>query len=147
MSYVAKTLSTHERILYTAHFHWTYTVGALLALIFLGIFLVGIWMFFHMMVRKFTTEIIVTSERFVFKTGWIARQTAEVNLRNIEEVNLHQTVLGRIMGYGRVTVRGTGTGLITLPDIDAPIKLTQSILEARDASKFGGFDKNGNPVK
>lgn len=132
MSYVKSTLGDSEIIQYRAHFHWTYWLGAFLSLIFLGIFLIGIYWFFLMFIRILTTEIVVTSERFVFKRGWIARHTAEVMLSNIEEVNLKQSIMGRLLGFGKVAVRGTGAGLIILPTIDSPIKLRRAILHARE---------------
>ena len=47
-----------------------------------------------------TTEIVITNYRFVYKTGWIARNTQEVSLSNIEEVTLRQSFWGRLFGFG-----------------------------------------------
>lgn len=141
MSYVKRSLGHNEEIIFVARFHWIYTVGAFLALIFLGVFLVGIWLFIAMMVRKFTTEMAITNERFVYKTGLISRTTSEVNLNNIEEVSLHQSIFGRILGYGQLTVRGTGTGLIELPSFIAhPLQLRRAIIRIRDET--GGYQQN-----
>ena len=41
MSYVRKTLGSDEEILFSAKFHWTYTLTALLWLVVLGIIVVG----------------------------------------------------------------------------------------------------------
>lgn len=71
VSYVKDTLGQGEQILYWARYHWSYTLVALLVLLSLGIFVIGLVIFVHVMIRKWTTEIAVTSERFVFKTGWI----------------------------------------------------------------------------
>ena len=147
MSYVKSTLGDNEIIRYRAHFHWTYWLGAFASLIVLGIFLIGIYWFVVMIIRILTTEIVVTSERFVFKRGWIARHTAEVMLSNIEEVNLKQSIVGRLLGFGKVAVRGTGAGLIVLPTIDSPIKLRRAILHARegvDPQHRRSFNTNGN---
>ena len=46
MAYIEKSLGMGEVIVAKAHFHWWYCFKAWLALIFLGIFLVGIWIFF-----------------------------------------------------------------------------------------------------
>ena len=133
MGYVKKTLGSQEDILYVAKFHWTYTFVALLALVVLGWILIGIGIAAYMMIRKWTTEIVVTSERFVYKTGWIARKTQEVNLEKIEEVNLTQSVLGRLLGYGNLRIQGTGVGAIDLPQIDAPLRLRKHITDAKEA--------------
>ncbi len=132
MSYVRKTLGSDEEILFSAKFHWTYTLTAFLWLIVLGIILVGVWMFVLMLVRKWTTEIAVTNRRFVYKTGWISRKTEEVSLNRIEEVKLRQSILGQILGYGRITVHETGIGEIDLPNIDRPLELRRQITNAKD---------------
>ncbi len=138
MGYVDKTLGAHETILHRAYFHWTYTLTAFAALIILGIALIGIWIFLSMMIRLFTTEIVVTSQRFVYKTGWISRKTQEVNLEKIEEVNLDQSVAGRLLGYGRLRIQGTGVGAIDLPLVANPLKLRRRITDAKAAKRQEG---------
>lgn len=139
MSYVKNTLGREEQILYLAKYHWSYTLLALLALLSLGIMLIGVVIFLNMMIRKWTTEIAVTSERFVFKTGWISRHTQEVSLQRIEEVNLNQSFLGRILGYGRLHLHGTGVGVIELPNIDNPLELRRQITNAKDSTALKEF--------
>ena len=131
MSYVQDTLSENERVLYTAKFHWLYTLGAFLNLIILGILIIGIYLFFKMMILKWTTEVVVTNQRFVYKKGWIKRDTQEVKLSNIEEVNLEQGFWGRIFGFGKLKLSGTGTGVIELPTLDAPLALRTAVGNAK----------------
>src|ERR1700744_6584261 len=102
MSYIRDSLGDGETIIAEAHFPWTYSFVAWLALIFLGIFVIGIVIFISMMLRKWTTEIGVTSHRFVEKKGLISMRTNEIALPNIEGVKVNQGVLGRILGYGTV---------------------------------------------
>ena len=78
-----------------------------------------------------TTEIVVTTFRFVYKRGLISRDTKEVSLNKIEEITLHQTIWGRILNYGKLVMRGTGVGVIELPDLDDPIQLRRIIENAR----------------
>ncbi len=47
-----------------------------------------------MIIRKWTTEIVVTMDRLIYKTGWIARRAEEITPTGIEEVALTQTVMG-----------------------------------------------------
>ncbi|HSM96991.1 MAG TPA: hypothetical protein VLT91_13165, partial [Rhizomicrobium sp.] len=68
MSYIEKSLGQGETLVARAHFHWWYTFKALLALIFLGVFIIGIVIFISMLLKKWTTEIGVTTHRFVEKT-------------------------------------------------------------------------------
>ncbi len=108
---------------------------ALLWLIVLGIVLIGIWIFVVMMIRKWTTEIAVTNHRFVLKTGWISRKTEEIGLNRIEEVKLQQSVVGRILGYGRMTILTTNIGEIHVPAIEAPLELCRHITNAQDGMR------------
>jgi uncharacterized membrane protein YdbT with pleckstrin-like domain len=130
-SYVEKTLAPGEEILYRAHFHWLYKLWAVVALVLFGVFLVGIYIFFRIMIRIWVTEIAVTNDRLVMKTGFIARRTQEVSLDKIEEINVVQSVWGRIFGFGSVDVRGTGEGNIQIPVIANPLGMRRGIQNAR----------------
>ncbi len=133
MSYIEKSLGANEQIIARAHFHWLYAVKAWLALIFLGIVLIGIWIFATMMIRKGTTEIAVTSHRFVEKTGLFTLRTNEISLHNIEGVKLEQSFLGRLFGYGHLRIEGTGVDAVTIPDIANPIAFRAAIETAKGA--------------
>lgn len=96
-----------------------------------GGFVAGLLILLNHMIILWTTEIAVTTYRFVFKTGLISRSTQEVSLNKIEEIILHQTVWGRIFGYGKLTLRGTGVGVIELPNVDDPIDVRRAIEQAK----------------
>ena len=57
------------------------------------------------------TELSVTNHRVIYKTGFIRRHTVEMNMDKVETVNVDQTILGRILGYGTIHVLGTGQGI------------------------------------
>ena len=132
MSYIRDSLGDGETIIAEAHFPWTYSLLAWLALIFLGIFLIGIVIFISMMVRKWTTEIGVTSHRFVEKKGLISMHTNEIALPNIEGVKVNQGVLGRMLGYGTVRIEGTGVDAVTTPNITDPVGFVRAIQTAKE---------------
>ena len=90
MGYIEQSLGASETLVERARFHWIYKLQAWLALIFLGIFIIGIWIFFKMMIRMWTTEIAVTTHRFIEKTGWFTLRTNEIALPNIEGVRVEQ---------------------------------------------------------
>lgn len=98
-----------------------------------GGFLTGLFILLNHLITLWTTEIVVTTYRFVFKTGLISRATQEVSLNKIEEITLHQSVWGRIFGYGSLVLRGTGVGVITLPNVDDPIDVRRIIEHAKAA--------------
>ncbi len=160
MSYVEQTLAGDEEIIMRARFNWTYSfwhvfffilgfapvavfawgqfgLGRSFADLALGyyvslfaIFLGCLILLLHM-IHLWTTEIAITNYRFIFKTGLIARDTKEVSLGNIEEINLQQSIWGRIFGYGKMILRGTGVGVIELPNIDNPINVRKTMENAR----------------
>jgi uncharacterized membrane protein YdbT with pleckstrin-like domain len=132
MSYMKESLGDGETIIAEAHFPWLYSALAWAALILLGIFLIGIVIFISMMVRKWTTEIGVTSHRFVEKRGLITRNTNEIALPNIEGVKVAQGVLGRIFDYGTVSIEGTGVDTVTTPNIADPVGFVRAIQTAKE---------------
>ena len=130
-SYVEQSLGAGEKIVAKAHFSWWYSLKAWLALIFLGWLLIGIWIFFSMMIKKWTTEIAVTTHRFVDKSGVFALHTNEIALPNIEGVKVEQSVLGRMLGYGHIRIEGTGIDAVNIPDIADPIAFRAAIETAK----------------
>ncbi|MEM6649237.1 MAG: PH domain-containing protein [Pseudomonadota bacterium] len=170
MSYVSQTLAKGERILKSATFNWTYSVSSFLWGVFsilpisylmfliatgqdipgqlpwvMGLSAVpavlGLFLLIAHLIHLNTTEIVVTTFRFVYKTGLISRDTKEVSLNKIEEISLRQSILGRIFGYGNMTLRGTGVGVITLPNVDRPLKVRQ-IIESAKAKLRGPTAQN-----
>ena len=131
MSYIEQSLGSGEQLVRQAHFHWWYSFKAWCALIFLGIFIIGIWIFFVMMIRKWTTEIGVTTHRFVEKTGLFSLTTNEIALANIEGVRVTQTLWGRMLGFGHLRIEGTGVDAVTIPDIADPIGFRAAIESAK----------------
>jgi uncharacterized membrane protein YdbT with pleckstrin-like domain len=133
-TYIEQSLGEGERIVAKAHFHWIYTLKAVLALVILGWIIVGIVIFAMMMIRRSTTEIGVTTHRFVEKTGWMTLRTNEVALPNIEGVKVEQGFWGRILGYGHLRIEGTGVDAVDIPNIADPIGFRAAI----ETAKSGG---------
>jgi uncharacterized membrane protein YdbT with pleckstrin-like domain len=132
MSYIQNSLGDGETIIARAQFSWVYSALAWAALIFLGIFLIGIVIFLSMMIRKWTTEIGVTSHRFVEKKGLFSLHTNEIALHNIEGVRVNQGLMGKILGYGTVRIEGTGIDAVTTPNIDDPVGFVRAIQTAKE---------------
>ncbi len=159
-SYVEQTLAPNEHIKARANFNWTYNFGSwfffllgLLPVVAFAVaglvsrmpfaeYAVGLWisvaggvlgiilLVSHYIVL-WTTEIVVTSFRFVYKTGLVSRKSNEVSLNKIEEISMSQSILGRMFGYGELIIRGTGVGVIELPSLDNPVQLRRDIEEAK----------------
>ena len=58
--------------------------------------------------RRNATEMAVTNRRVLIKTGMASRRTLDMMLSTVESIGVEETVLGRMMGFGTVIVRGTG---------------------------------------
>jgi len=163
MSYVTKTLGHGEQVIYRAQFNWTYSFAAWLWLLIstvpLGIYgalavsgsqmetkllsplsilpfgalVAGGIIFIQRITHIITTEIVFTNLRLIMKTGWLSRKSHEVSVANIEEVTFQQSLLGRLLGYGEIIVRGTGVGEIKLPPLGHPLEIQRHLDDARAA--------------
>jgi Bacterial PH domain len=149
--YIDEILQPGERVLYSTNAHWIFYVPAILAwIVALALFVLSrqtiveglvllclvasglvalaalYWTvkgWFH----RFTTETDVTNLRIVHKTGFIKRRTFEMALDKVESVDVDQTILGRILNYGDVTIRGVGEGIETIRTIASPLAFRSSI--------------------
>ena len=78
-------------------------------------------------VRRHTTELAVTDHRIIFKRGLVSRHTIEMNRTKVESVDVDQSLMGRIFGYGTILIRGTGGSLEPLANIENPLQLRSRI--------------------
>ena len=95
-------------------------------------FVLGLITFLRMIFRQWSTEIGVTSHRFVERYGLLSMRTNEIALPNIEGVRVNQSILGRIFGYGTVKIEGTGVDSVTTPAIADPVGFVRAIQTARE---------------
>ena len=131
MKFIKSTLPNNETIEMEIAFHWTHSLIAWLALFFLGWLIVGIFIFISMYIEKWTTERALTNKRLVIKRGLISRQTEEMSFNRIEEVNLKQSILQRLLGSGNIRVTGTGSGEVVMKNIDDPLAVQKKLNEVR----------------
>lgn len=118
-SYVASNLINGETIVCETHLHW------ITFLSIKGLFT----LFLTPLVARWTSEFAVTNKRVVIKTGLIARDTLEMNLQKIESVGVDQSLLGRILGYGDLTIIGTGGTRERFPNIADPVRFRRAFQE------------------
>ncbi|EJW09256.1 membrane-flanked domain protein [Rhodovulum sp. PH10] len=94
-------------VLYVAGGDAFYGVWNLLALVLL---VVGVILLARAWYLRWITEIAVTDRRVIYKAGFISRSTDEMPLGKVENIEVVQSIPGRILGYGNVDVKGTGAG-------------------------------------
>jgi uncharacterized membrane protein YdbT with pleckstrin-like domain len=148
MAYIERSLGEGEKLIRMAQFHWfhrarawtVFTLFLCLALAplvaytawwaFLMIAAIGFLFYLRLMIPIWTTEIGVTNQRLILKRGLLARHSDELELWAIEAVNLKQGIWGRILGYGRIEVQGTGDDSLSTPAINAPLLFRKTLQEA-----------------
>jgi len=78
-----------------------------------------------------TAKVTVTNQRVVLKWGLLRRTSIETYIDRIEGLDIHQSLLGRILGYGSVALRGVGGGGSACPGLGKLGKLRRALDEAR----------------
>jgi uncharacterized membrane protein YdbT with pleckstrin-like domain len=146
MRYVRQVLQPGETVVYATKLHWLIYVQTILLLI--ACFIIAGAMLFtsdnpgitlaleiaaiifavlalssglRAFIRRATTELAVTDHRVIYKSGLLSRHTIEMNRDKVESVDVDQSLLGRIFGYGTVVVRGTGGSLEPIRNIGDPL--------------------------
>ena len=154
MSYVEKTLTAEERIIIFERLHWiAFMYPLLLSLILLSqvfsVFtsnwiLIEKWktcfagvlliltaiILLKAFIRYFTTENAVTNKKVIFKTGFIKTQTNELRKEKIENIQIRQSIIGKILSYGDLTFIGTGGSPVVFQSINRPIAVKKKIESA-----------------
>lgn len=118
--YVNSNLFRDEQVIFETNYHWIHFIS------WVGLFTLGI----YPAIQNYTDEFVVTDRRIVIKKGLISYFTLEMNLGRIETVNVRQSILGRILGYGCITIIGTGGTRESFHDISNPLEFRRSFMEA-----------------
>lgn len=79
------------------------------------------------MMRRNATEVAVSNKRVLIKTGLYSRRSIEVMLPKVESIGVEEPALGRLIGYGSVTVRGTGGTYETFHLISHPNEFRRQV--------------------
>ena len=149
--YIDDILQPGEKVLYSTNAHWIFYLPAIAAwilavvLFFLAratvtesivllylsaaavVAIAALYWTFQAWFHRWTTETDVTNLRVVHKTGFIKRRTFEMSLDKVESVDVDQSILGRLLNYGNVTVRGVGEGAETITTIASPLDFRNHI--------------------
>ncbi len=150
MSYVNEVLQPGETVKFRTNVHWSVYLKAMTALVIGLALLAWYWqdgtgnmvlllaaaafgvsaviLAVPPFLTRWGTEIAITDRRIIYKTGLIQRHTVEISMDKVESVDVDQSVLGRVFGYGTVTVRGTGEAAEPLRNVAAPIALRTAVL-------------------
>jgi uncharacterized membrane protein YdbT with pleckstrin-like domain len=131
MSYASSHLIPGEKIVYETRLHWIIlawqVIFALVLLFTPGIALlyyyrsntnvewlaaalivIGVIVVLAGTVRRNATEMAVTNKRVLIKQGITSRRTLEILLQKVESIAVEESLMGRMLGFGTVIVKGTG---------------------------------------
>ena len=145
MSYIENNLLTGENVLYRARLHWIVFIWPIIwfvlalvcfrrggeAAVAVGVLfvVVSIARAISSFIGFSTSEFAVTNQRVIAKVGFIRRNSIEIFLGKIEAIEVNQDILGRILGYGSITVSGTGGTRDPFYNIADPLELRRKIQE------------------
>ena len=117
--YVNNHLIKDESVVLETKYHWVifFTLKSLLTLTIAPL-----------LIRAFS-EFVITNRRIIIKTGFISRSSFEMNLSKIESVNVDQSVAGRILNFGSITIIGTGGTKETFHNISKPLNFRKAFQE------------------
>lgn len=73
-----------------------------------ALIVLALLVFFMGSIRRNATEMAVTTRRVVVKSGLTSRRTIEMLLNKIETIEVSEPAVGRLFGYGSITMIGTG---------------------------------------
>ena len=156
MGYIEKNLVSGESLIYRTGCHWIVMLWPLLGGIILGGFgfalFAGGWLATRKgasyqgaivegafaligsivligggIIRRAATEVAVSNRRVLIKTGLFSRRSVEVLLPKVESIGVDETLVGRILGYGSVLVRGTGGTFETFDKIRQPNEFRRQV--------------------
>ena len=135
MAYLDESLAPGESIVARFQLHWTakwrLIVFFVLAIPTLGLALLAA---LYEWLRLRAIEQGVTNRRVVRKTGIVSRTTEELRLASIETIDLHQSVWGRMLGYGDVVLTGRGESSMIFARLAAPLEAKRAIESAYAAN-------------
>jgi len=141
VSYIDENLLPDEHVVCRAELHWIIFARAILVLVVglvlvfvprigqagLVVLLLGVVMLVPPFVAYRTTELGVTNKRVIVKTGLVRRRTLELLLRQVEAILVDQSLLGRLFGFGSITLTGTGGVREIFHRVRGPLELRRRI--------------------
>ena len=140
MGYIEANLLPGETVVQRARLHWIVFLKAAAVLILglgllyfdpkligLIVMAVGVLMALPPWISRVSSEFGVTSKRVIIKVGVIQRRTLELLIRQVEAISVNQSLTGRMLNYGTITLTGTGGVKETFHNISHPLEFRRSI--------------------
>ena len=83
-----------------------------------------------------TTHFIVTTDRVILRSGWIAKQSMEIRMEKVSDVRFHQRVYERMLGMGDLFIESAGRqGHEVFDNVAEPERVHRMISSMRERSE------------
>ena len=132
-SYVDSSLMPGESVVHRAKLSlWPYFFAIVIGILGIFAFGLGLLILLGLWIKFASTELAVTNKRIMVKVGFISRQTIELNLGKLESIQVHQSIFGRIFGYGTIIISGAGNPQAPVKSIQDPMAFRRAALAAQE---------------
>lgn len=142
MTYIHENLKPKENVLIETKLHWAIILfTALWSWILFFIPLI------YVVLLYITTEFAVTNQRVVIKYGILSKNVEEAPLDKIQNISLRQSFIGRLLGYGTMSVQTAATfGRDTFRYVDRPIQIKKIVSEEIDIYKEAALQRQAELI-
>ena len=154
MSYVERDLIPGEKLIYRTGLHLSVlvlpvTYALLLVAVGIASFLwrsdlmiisaaflpIAVLIVLVAVFQRKATEMAVTNRRVIIKSGLLGRRSLEIMLAKVESIGIDESTCGRILGYGSVTIHGTGGTPEPFHRIAHPSEFRRQVQQQIDAQR------------
>jgi len=99
--------------------------------------LMCLWFVGGALLRRGAMHVKLTPRYLVLQTGLASRHTSTVMLNRVESLDVDQSLWQRMLGYGTLTIRGTGSEDLRLVGIGDPVGFQADARKAINAVSGG----------
>lgn len=159
MGFPKRLLADHERLVLDLRPHWIALVGPAVVLVL--VIVAGILLFANFdppswvawvallggavlliaypvraLLAWITSHFVVTTDRVIHRSGWLAKRSMEMPLERINDVTFTQTLFERLVGAGSLRIQsGSEYGQNHFRDIRKPEDVQKLIYEMSEANE------------
>jgi uncharacterized membrane protein YdbT with pleckstrin-like domain len=120
----------------------TRTDNDVLLLLMLAVVLIVLAWFLYRLARWATTNLVVTSDRLIVRSGIIAKRGREIPLERINDITVTQSVVNRVLRSGDLVVESAGErGQESFPECPRPTRVQNEIYVQMEAARDRDLDR------
>lgn len=118
------------------------------ALVGIGLALIGVALALAQYVVWTNTRYVITSQELYKKHGIVSRDVTQFRIDRVQNTSLQQDVIGRVLGYGDLTIYTAGSGdpELTFERTPSPERASSALNEQLGMIVDGSDASNGQTV-